>query len=314
MTTADERFAPLEAAVGAQPTDAAAWCRLGFEYGRAEQYELAAEALSQATRFAPEDPTPWRGLAEALSLLGERDEALRAAQLAPRDPDVLAKLGFELLLSGRPNEAIGVLQLAVARAPRWPHARGLLSLAQYNAGDYAAAAETLELSLWVEPDDPSQWVALGVSLAELGRFTEAANALETGVFHSPRSGEAWGRLGQARTELGRHREAVEAFKKAVDLGFSPSGLWLDLGRSAAELRDVESLGWAYEQLRDVVPQDAEFLRQKLMALQQHGRSRRLPRARAKVGAGAPVQRSIEGLGPSTHTHGATRSDETRQEP
>jgi tetratricopeptide (TPR) repeat protein len=204
--------------------------------------------------------------------------ARRAAELAPRDPDTLVRLGWELMLSGRPNEAIGALQDVVRRVPAWAHARGLLGLAQRTAGDYAAAAETLEEALQAEPDEPAHWAALGVSLAELHRFAEAANALETAVFHLPDHGEAWGRLGQARTELGRHREAVEAFERAVELGFAPSGLWIDMGRSAAELRDVRALERAYEQLREDHPRDAALLKQRLLALR---------RRRASAADGAP---------------------------
>ena len=308
MTSSDD-YAPFEAAVAAQPADAAAWCRLGMAYGRGEQFELAADAFRQATLFAPEDAAGWRGLAVALSLLEAREGALhaarRAAELAPRDPDVLARLGMELLFSGRPHEAIGVLSGLVARLPGWAQARGLLGLAQYNAGDYSAAAETLEVALRADPDDPPQWLALGVSLAELRRFAEAANVLETAVFHSPDHGEAWGRLGQARTELGRHRPAVEAFEKAVELGFAPSGLWIDMGRSAAELRDIRALERAYEQLREVVPENAEFLKRKLLALKRRRRPDRRVGERRRKSTGVPHQRTLEGLERSDRSPGGT---------
>jgi Flp pilus assembly protein TadD len=298
--TSEDDFASLETAVGAQPTDASAWCQLGLAYYRVEQYELAAEVFRQATLFAPEKPIGWWGLAVALSSLQEREEALRAArraaELAPLEPYVLVRLGRELLLSSRPHEAKGVLSGLVGRLPRWPRARGLLGLAQYHAGDYAAAVETLEASLRADPDDRPLWAALGVSLAELERFAEAANALETAVFLSPDHGEAWGRLGQARSGLGRHREAVDAFERAVDLGFAPFGLWIDLGRSAAEVRDLGALGRAYEELREDRPEEAERLKQKLEALQRRGQAGH--RGRHGRGAKGFVERALAELGMS----------------
>jgi tetratricopeptide (TPR) repeat protein len=137
-----------------------------------------------------------------------------------------------------------------------------------------------------------------VSLAELGRFAEAANALETAVFHSPDRGEAWGRLGQARTELGRYHEAVDAFERAVELGFAPSGLWVDLGRSAAEVRDLRALGRAYEELRDERPHEAELIKRRLVALRRRRRSGRRERHGGR--ATGPVQRTLAGLGMSAH--------------
>jgi tetratricopeptide (TPR) repeat protein len=167
-------------------------------------------------------------------------------------------------------------------------------LAQSSAGDHGGAVAALEASLRLDMDRPELWVALGTSLAELGRFDEAANALETAVFHTPEDASAWGRLGQARTELGRHREAIPCFEKAVELGFAPWGLWIDMGRSAAEVRDIRVLGRAYEQLREEHPEDAEVLKGKLRRLQGHRRAgrRRRRRARPFAGSHTPSQRLL----------------------
>jgi tetratricopeptide (TPR) repeat protein len=122
-----------------------------------------------------------------------------------------------------------------------------------------------------------------VSLAELERFVEAANALETAVFHHPDDGTAWGRLGQAYTETGRHREAMPAYERAVELGFTPPGVWANMGRSAAEVRDLRALGRAYQHLRGPYPADAEVLKGKLVELHRERRLRRRRRTRARGG-------------------------------
>ena len=125
-----------------------------------------------------------------------------------------------------------------------------------------------------------------MSLCELQRFEEASHALETATFHLPENGEAWGRLGQAYGNLGRHADAVRAFEKAVELGFGPSGLWLNLGQSAAELGDLRRVSRAYRHLRDEYPDEAGILEERMKKLHEARRARRQRRGRGHSRAAA----------------------------
>jgi tetratricopeptide (TPR) repeat protein len=282
----DPEHETLEEVVGSNPTDGLAWRRLGEAYSALDQDELAVDAFTWAVRYAPGDHRAWWGLANCLAAVDRLDEAIeaarRSARLAPADPDAQCLLGFQLVRAGRWHEALEPLEETLRLAPAWHMARGLLGLAQGQVEQHERAVANLLESLRADPDQLRYWPPLGVGLCE-----EAANALETAVYQWPEHGEAWGRLGQAYRHLGRHREAVRAFEKAVDLEFAPSALWVDLGRSAAELGDVRRLDRACRQLDDALPHEAEDLRERLAAIRAARRSRQRRR---------PSERTCEGRG------------------
>jgi len=143
---------------------------------------------------------------------------------------------------------------------------GLLGVAQFRAGDFAGAAESLEDSLRKDPEDPVLWAFLGASLDETERPEPGAWALETAVFSRPDYGWAWGRLGKALRAMGRHDEAVRAYEQAVEHGFAPAVLWSDMGESAAEVRDLERLRRACRELGRLDAERAKPLRRLLRSL------------------------------------------------
>ena len=93
--------------------------------------------------------------AEAAMKLGDRDTAAvnwkKLLALNPAHPRALNAVGNWMLSKGKPADACGYLERAVAADPQQPALLFNLSVAQRGAGDLAAALESLNKALAIDP-------------------------------------------------------------------------------------------------------------------------------------------------------------------
>jgi Flp pilus assembly protein TadD len=144
---AAEALPAFEAALRADPRDAAALQGLGFCRQRLGQAEAALAAFQAAFALTPRDPRALGNLAGALlaagratdcfGLLAERGAAGRSADLATTQAEAA-------LLLGRPEDAVALLEAALAREPGHSRALGHLQVALAGAGDTARLAPSLD--------------------------------------------------------------------------------------------------------------------------------------------------------------------------
>ena len=103
----------------------------------------------------PKQVDGWRLLGQALTtqqqLPQARDAYAKAAALSPGDPDVLVEAAQSRAMATSDrrfdNEAVALLQRALQAQPQHQRARWFLGIAQRQAGDDAAAANTWEALL-----------------------------------------------------------------------------------------------------------------------------------------------------------------------
>ncbi len=146
------------------------------------QYELAADALDDATRLAPHDPVLRLRHAEALTGAGAWEDALRetdlASELGAAPADVAPIRARALLGAERGDEAATVLRDAAAQTePPEALFEAWFSIAR-EAGDEALAVEGT--STWVEawPDSMRAWRMLGFARRDAGDTAGAAEAFD----------------------------------------------------------------------------------------------------------------------------------------
>jgi tetratricopeptide (TPR) repeat protein len=99
----------------------------------------------------------------------------------------LLQRGHELMRSRHHAQAATVLARAARVEPRKGSILEALGRAYYNSGQHAAAAETFETLLEVDPSAHYAHYALGQSLKQLGRAKEARTHLRLAVALSPNS-------------------------------------------------------------------------------------------------------------------------------
>jgi tetratricopeptide (TPR) repeat protein len=150
-----------------------------FELDR-DNVQAAIQYLRKAVAWDTNSAPPRHALAVALSLAGERAEAVEqlqtACRLAPRDAELRFKLGLALNEAGQPNAARAALEEAVKLDPQFAQAWYNLGLARNSAGETDGALDALLRAEALDEHAPQIPYARATILARLGRNEEALKA------------------------------------------------------------------------------------------------------------------------------------------
>ena len=239
-----------------------------LEHGRvlaaAGHTQAAVAAFKRAVAADPDLVEGWRGLAEALELLGDEAgaQAARARQIkgGVRDPVLMtaaaalvdgapakAETVLRDLLKTRPDEpaAIRMLAEALARlgreaeaetllldclklAPAFTAARYNLATLQYRLGRSPEALAQLDLLLADEPRNPAYLNLKAAALARIGEYARAIAIYEDVLARYPQQPKGWMSYGHALKTVGRSVDCAAAYSKAVDQAPSLGEAWWSL--------------------------------------------------------------------------------------
>ena len=130
-------------------------------------------------------------------------------------PQIQTALSY--LRAGLLEEAKDACEAIVAEEPDEPAALRLHGQIAYQEGDFARAAECLEISLTGKPDQFSTWIKLGNVYADLGRNEDAKGAYDRAITLNPSRhlGHFW--KGQAFASEGDLERAFQAYETAMKL-------------------------------------------------------------------------------------------------
>src|SRR4051812_12887910 len=131
----------------------------------------------------------------------------------------------------------------------------LLTLAFWQAGDYAAAARAVRDWIREERDRPAPHRYAARIYEDMGSLSLAVDAAEREVDRAPEDGAAWERLGRLRLRRFDRAGAREALERARALEPSEQGL-LDLALVANLAGDVGAEVSACEQATQLYPDSA----------------------------------------------------------
>jgi membrane associated rhomboid family serine protease/Flp pilus assembly protein TadD len=151
----DEAVSVLEEARREAPNAPEVERQMGLVRLRRGEPALAVECFRKSASLAPEDPADHNGLALALALAGENDEALReieaALKLAPGVHELLDSLGTVHLYRGEADDAADAYGKAMALAPEQPIYHYNLSLALRRQGKTREADAQRDEALRLDP-------------------------------------------------------------------------------------------------------------------------------------------------------------------
>jgi Flp pilus assembly protein TadD len=117
---------------------------------------------------------------------------------------------MELLGRGSPAAAAQVLQRASTAEPQARSVREALARAQFDAGQYAEAAENFRLIVEASPSDDYANFGLGLALARSGNPAAAAEYLALAVAMRPDDAHYTEALRTVRATLRARQEARQA--------------------------------------------------------------------------------------------------------
>lgn len=125
----------------------------------------------------------------------------------PGDVHAWYTKGMELLGRGSPAAAAQVLQRAAAAEPASRSVREALARAQFDSGQYAAAADNFRVIVEASPADDYAHFGLGLSLARAGDHAAAAEYLALAAAMRPDRKHYTDALRQVRATLKFRRAA-----------------------------------------------------------------------------------------------------------
>jgi tetratricopeptide (TPR) repeat protein len=122
------------------------------------------------------------------------------------DTHQLYQRGLDLLGRGSPAAAAQLLQRAAAAEPRSRSIREALARAQFDTGQYAAAADNFRLIVEASPSDDYAQFGLGLALARTGDQSGAAEHLALAAAMRPNLRHYTDALRNVRATLQARRE------------------------------------------------------------------------------------------------------------
>lgn len=215
----------LEGIAAEHAEEPGAWLALGRARMAASRPVAAREAFERAAQLLPTRSAPRILVGHTYELERRYDEAelayAQACAIAPTEARPERVLGVRLLRWGRSREAIVHLSRAVELDPESAATWNALAVAQFHAGDGAAALDTFARAAALRearglPLDRDLAIGQAALLVRSARFEEALVLYDQVVARQPRFAAGHVGRGLVLHELGRCAEARVAFERSVE--------------------------------------------------------------------------------------------------
>jgi tetratricopeptide (TPR) repeat protein len=191
-----------------------------------------------------------------------RDAITEALRLDPDDPTVHHALAVLYRDTGRPREAIEEAQAAIRLQPEFDLAHALLADLLAEAGDRAQAEAEYTRALALRPGYWSHHLGLGVFYFTIGRIEQAIAAFQRVTELRPDSSWGYHMLGTSHHALGRLEQAIPFYERAI--GITPdAAAYSNLGTAYYQLGKLEQARAAYARAMGIDP--GEPIRHRNMA-------------------------------------------------
>jgi len=188
-----------------------------FEEGRTGD---ALDGFRAVLRNRPDFLTARTSAATALIASNHASDAVRLLRDAPADqaaaPELLAKLGGALRSAGDFKAAAATLERARAGGDRSVDVLQDLAIVYAQLGRPDAAHKLFEELTTMNPTSATAWFNMGLFQLQNNQPAAAANALRQAVDRDPQYGDAWNALGAALA-VSSPEAAIEAWRRAEPL-------------------------------------------------------------------------------------------------
>ena len=218
-----ERFA--SAISKYQPTEPQFYVELGDAWVRHGQPQKAAPLFEQALRRKPDSLAALLGLARALDLMRRRTEAAEALQRAtkvlPDDPVPWRELAEIHVKQGNPADALAALETSLKLDPEAPESHYAMGLAWSQPGDPSRSETYFREAIRLAPDYSEAHMNLAILLFQKKRAEEARYQFESALRYRPDYALGHLNYGLMLLKLNRTDEAKQHLQRAA-AGADPS--------------------------------------------------------------------------------------------
>jgi len=207
-----------------EPQDSATLELLAYVFNQQDDWSGIIGAYRELLKFAPQRTAYRIALAKALTVQGQRQEAIDILEYARHvdggSNDQIDRLLADLYLAEQmPQEAAGSYARLVAMLEN-PSSEDYyrLGLAYFQAGDFASAGDAFTGMKQANPSDSKAHLYLGHVAVETGRPGEAKTYYKTAIRRNPNSVEGLIALSDLQMKAENYTDAAENLATAISLG------------------------------------------------------------------------------------------------
>jgi superkiller protein 3 len=251
-TKPSEALPSLRRYTSLQPGDAQGHSYLGMSLASLEQYQEAAQELSEARKIEPRNTEVLYHLAECYLHMAQSKGAdvkeLQAAfqrtvgEIAAVDPDSVRlyqlKAGY-YEAEGDSDKAIQELEVAVKSRP---HVQGVyytLGCLYSEKYRYEEALAQFHAELELDSPYPRTYLQIGHIYTQQHQPDEALSFLAKATQMEPESGVPWVEMGRVYYMKDQYDKAASAFERAIKLGDKTASTYLLLSRAYRKMGKLD---------------------------------------------------------------------------
>lgn len=245
---------------------------LGLGLVNRQQSRPAMESFRRALRFDPLLAEARLGLGREALERGPPAEAarhfLQALQVDPDSAEAHLNLGLAQARQGLPEEALAAFRQAAALDPSSPEAHYNLGVSLARQGRIQEALRFFREAVRLGPEDAEAHSNLGMAYSQLDRLEAAVEAFRQAVRLRPDSARAYVNLGLTQARLGRTGEAIESLSRSASLSPKNPEIRFYLGLVYLSAGDRASAEAQVEILRELDPERARKLAERIRGKEQ----------------------------------------------
>ena len=125
---------------------------------------------------------------------------------------------------------------------------------RHNAQKYAAALESYQKCLEINPQNNIAWNGLGNALQDLAKYEEAVESYQRCLEINPHYDHAWNGLGNALQGIAKYEEAIESYRRCLEINPQYDYAWNGLGNTLQGIAKYEEAFESYQKCLEINPQ------------------------------------------------------------
>jgi len=156
--------------------------------------------------------------------------------------------------SGKIKEAKENFSEAILLAPKWALPYHSIGTMELESGNFQKAKEMFEKAINLDPSWTTAITDLGVSYYHLSEPLRALEYFNLAISIDPSLAFIYSNKGNILASLGRYDEAVKSHMEAIKLEPHNPVFYINLLSVLEEIGDEANELWAYEKLKDLLPE------------------------------------------------------------
>ena len=248
--------------IDAQPNNLYAHLLLAQQYEQEDMLEPALQAYMQALQTDASNYWIYEQLGQLLQAVRDWPSQIEfyqtAVQQLPDHPQLYYLLAMAQFEAGRYSDAIDSLTALLRQVPSHVPGQMLLGRVHLQSKQWDIAISTYERLLQLQPDHAAAHISLATALQRCDRNDESLHVSQQAVTLAPENVGGHRALGDSHWALGDWEQAIAAYQRAIQLAPEWVSLHLTLSRWYQQLEQWDEAQGCLQSALLLHPEDARL--------------------------------------------------------